>query len=249
MAKRCPILWLEETDSTQNVFLGHIPEYDNMSVAAAKLQTAGRGQRGNRWLADKGENLTFSMLLKFGEDSLPILKATDQFMITVAATLGVVSYLDSCGIESTIKWPNDIYVRNRKVCGMLIENQLDGQYIASSVIGIGLNVNQKVFPSSLPNPTSMSFQTGKTYILEEELETLRNHLCKSFMANLTDEGAFVEYESRLYRKDVFHEYVRCTDGSSFEGMIVGVDRYGILLIDNRKGERFRFAFKEISYII
>jgi BirA family biotin operon repressor/biotin-[acetyl-CoA-carboxylase] ligase len=249
MAKRSPILWLEETDSTQNVFLGHISEYDNMSVAAAKFQTAGRGQRGNRWLAGKGENLTFSMLLKFGKEGFPFLKATDQFRITVAATLGIVSYLDAGGIESTVKWPNDIYIRNRKVCGMLMENQLEGPDIISSVAGIGLNVNQKDFPPQLPNPTSMSLQTGKKYILEDELEKLYVHLCDSFAANLNDEDAFGEYESRLYRKGVFNEYVRCSDGTYFEGRIVGVDQSGRLIVENRKGELETFAFKEISYII
>ena len=249
MAKRSPIVWLEETDSTQNVFLGHVSEYDNLTVVAAKMQTAGRGQRGNRWFAEKGENLTFSMLLKFGPGGLPFLRAAEQFRISVAATLGIASYLDACGIGSTVKWPNDIYVRNRKICGMLIENQLEGNLIASSIVGIGLNVNQKDFPPQLTNPVSMSMLTGKDYGLEEELERLYSHLRRSFESKLHDASAFREYESGLFRKGEFHDYVRCSDGTSFEGRIMGVDRSGRLLVENRKGERLTFAFKEISYII
>ena len=249
MAEHCPILWLEETDSTQNVFLGHISEYDNLSVAAAKLQTAGRGQRGNRWLAEKGENLTFSMLLLFGRDGLPVLKASGQFRISAAATLGIISYLGSEGIGCSVKWPNDIYVRNRKICGMLIENQLAGQDITSSVVGIGLNVNQKDFPLQLANPVSMSMLTGKDYSLVEELEKLYGHLRTSFETRLFDDSAFVEYEFRLYRRGEFHEYVRCSDGTVFEARILGINHSGLLLTENRKGELEEFAFKEISYII
>ena len=125
MTKHLPIRWLEETDSTQNELARHISEYDNLSVVAARFQTAGRGQRGNTWVAAKGENLTFSMLLKFGQEGIPNLDSGDQFIITRAATLGVLTYLDGKGIPCKIKWPNDIYYRNRKICGMLIENVLD----------------------------------------------------------------------------------------------------------------------------
>ena len=89
MDEKVNIRWVEETDSTQDEVRRHIPEYDNLSGTAAEFQTAGRGQRGNTWLARKGENLTFSMLIKFGGDDFPPLKAADQFLITKAATIGV----------------------------------------------------------------------------------------------------------------------------------------------------------------
>ena len=94
MDEKVNIRWVEETDSTQDEVRRHIPEYDNLSVTAAEFQTAGRGQRGNTWLARKGENLTFSMLIKFGGDDFPPLKAADQFLITKAATIGVAGYLE-----------------------------------------------------------------------------------------------------------------------------------------------------------
>ena len=249
MTEHCQILWIDEIDSTQNAFLGHIQEYDNMSVVAARLQTAGRGQRGNRWLSGKGENLTFSMLLKFGEGGFPPMMASNQFRITEAATLGVASYLDSAGLECSIKWPNDIYIRNKKICGMLIENILQGKEISSSVVGIGLNVNQKDFHPRLPNPTSMILHTGIEYNLREELDKLCNCLYKSFQRNLMGNETNPDYEARLFRKGLFHEYVRYSDGSVFEARVLGVTPAGKLRLENKKGELEEFAFKEISYII
>ena len=133
MSVRIPIEWFETVDSTQNVIQERAMTLDNLSVVAAGYQTAGRGQRGNRWLAGKDENLTFSMLLRFGETPLPPLEAGDQFALSMAASMGVADYLSSRGIESMVKWPNDIYVRNRKICGMLIENVLDGTMVARTL--------------------------------------------------------------------------------------------------------------------
>ena len=249
MTKHLPIRWLEETDSTQNELARHISEYDNMSVVAARFQTAGRGQRGNSWVAAKGENLTFSVLLKFGQDGIPHLDSGDQFKITRATTLGVLSYLHEKGITCKIKWPNDIYYRNRKICGMLVENVLDGKSIKHSIIGIGLNLNQKRVPTELVNPVSMSSLTGIDYEPEKELVILYNHLTTAFSLYLAPGSDSPIYEENLYRMGEFHEYVRCSDGTTFEARIIGVNKQGLLLVQNKKGECFSFAFKEISYII
>ncbi len=253
MVEKVNIRWVEETDSTQDEVRRHIPEYDNLSVTAAEFQTAGRGQRGNSWLARKGENLTFSMLLKFGGNDFSPLKAADQFLITKAATIGVAGYLESKGINCSIKWPNDMYFRDKKICGMLIENVLEGDYLSSSVVGIGLNVNQREFPPQLMNPTSMSVVTGQTYDTHEEMIILAGFLASAFQTSLGSESSTAEidkeYERRLYRKDEFHEFTVCQDGSILEGKITGVTPGGLVQIVNRKGELLQFAFKEISYII
>lgn len=245
MENRGTIYWIDETESTQDVLLGAVSEYDNLSVAAARLQTAGRGQRGNSWLAGKGENLTFSVLLKFGAGGFPSLPASRQFSISEAVSEGICRYLASRGIDARIKWPNDIYVRNRKICGILIENSLSGLDIATSVVGIGLNVNQKDFPPQLVNPTSMFLQTGRRYTPEEELPRLIDFIFPSGKLENRSEA----YRSRLYRFGEFHEYTDCSDGSVFEGRIIGVSEHGMLQVENRKGELKEFAFKEISYII
>ena len=252
MADKVSIKWVEETDSTQDEVRRHISEYDNLSVVAAEFQTAGRGQRGNRWLAGRGENLTFSFPVKFGGDGFPPLLASRQFLITQAVTVGVASYLEHKGISCSIKWPNDIYVRDKKICGMLIENSLDGNFLSRSIVGIGLNVNQKVFPPQLVNPVSMGLLTGEPYDTRAELGLLMERLVASlaFLSGGKDLSVLdSEYERRLYRKNVFHEYTICADGSHIEAKIVGVSPSGRLRTENRKGELMEFAFKEISYII
>ena len=243
------IQWIEEIDSTQNAFQGHIQAYDNLSVVAAESQTAGRGQRGNTWLSGKGLNLTFSILMKFGADNIPEIKATDQFDITRAATMGVIRYLGSKGIEGKVKWPNDIYVRNKKICGMLIENVLKGNLIEYSIIGIGLNVNQRDFPVQLANPTSMAIVTEKEYELKPELQSLCSCLTEAFCNGIGTTEQARSYEEKLFRKDVFHDFVLCSDGTVFTGRILGTTKSGLLRMENKNGELKEFAFKEISYII
>lgn len=245
MDNRVSIHWLDETESTQDVLQRGISDYDNLSVVAARLQTAGRGQRGNSWLAGKGENLTFSVLLKFGDAGFPPLTASSQFRISETVSAGICDYLGSKGIDARIKWPNDIYVRNRKICGILIENTLRGSAIASSIVGIGLNVNQRTFPPELINPTSMSLQTGEGYILEEELPKLIDSIFPD--GKLEDRRR--EYLERLYRYGKFHDFTDCSTGTVFEGRIIGVSEQGLLRVENRKGELKEFAFKEINYII
>lgn len=185
------------------------------------------------------------MVARFGGDGFPDLPANRQFRITEAATLGVVDYLDSEGIESSVKWPNDIYVRNRKICGMLIENTLKGDFVSTSVIGIGLNVNQKDFPPQLVNPVSMTILTGKEYALRRELEKL----CECVRKRMAAPDNYDEYVSRLFRFGVFNEYVICATGQPIKARIIGVTDSGLLLTETEKGERMEFAFKEISYVI
>ena len=245
MKEEVSIQWLEEVDSTNNEAIRHLAEIDNMTVLAAVRQTAGRGQRGNSWLTEDGKNMTFSMVLKFGDGRLPSLEASRQFIITRCVTLGVTDYLESAGIDSSVKWPNDIYVRNKKICGMLIENTLTGPYLATSVVGIGLNVNQKEFPPQLVNPVSMAMLTGKEYDIRTELPIL----CGCIRDRLTNYSNTDEYVSRLYRLGTYNEYAVCSTGVRIRARIIYVTDRGMLCLEKENGERFEFAFKEISYII
>ena len=245
MKEEVDIQWLEEIDSTNNEAARRLAEIDNMAVIAAVHQTAGRGQRGNIWHTYAGKNLTFSMVVKYGDCALPPLEASRQFIITRCVTLGVTDYLGSEGIECAVKWPNDIYVRNKKICGILIENTLRGPSLATSVIGIGLNVNQKDFPPQLVNPVSMTVLTGKEYDLKAELR----RLCGFIRSRLGDYDNANEYAGRLYRFGTINEYVVCSTGEPICAKIVGVSDRGMLCLETEKGERFEFAFKEISYVI
>ncbi len=162
MSKKHDIIWLESVDSTNDEAKRHISDIDNLSVLSALEQTAGRGQRGNSWTSAPGENLMFSIVLKYscdpiapGHGLLKPLHARDQFVLNEIASLSVVDFLSRHGISAMIKWPNDIYVGSKKICGILIENSLRGTYVSSSIIGIGLNINQRNFNVNLPNPTSM----------------------------------------------------------------------------------------------
>lgn len=169
------IKWKDTSKSTNSEALRDISHLDNMSVIAAFHQTGGRGTGLHEWLSEPKKNITASLVLK------PVgLLASDATLISAASALGIHDYLNSKGINTRIKLPNDIWVGSRKICGLLIENQLKGKNVISSIIGIGLNVNQVSWPSNLPNPVSMKELTGIEYDLVEELETLRGHLVHSF---------------------------------------------------------------------
>jgi len=183
-----PIQWLETTDSTNSDVRRGLDTLANLSVIAARFQTAGRGQGSHTWLSPRDENLTFSILFRFGKDAIPEFPASEAVRITQVATLAVHDFLLSEGVESRIKWPNDIWVGERKICGMLIENILDGALVRSSIVGIGINLNQDSFDPSLPNPVSLSMLTGRHYPLENTLILLYKKICRRVALLGTSDG-------------------------------------------------------------
>ena len=231
MAKRHDIIWLESVDSTNEECRRRISDIDNLSVVAALSQSSGRGQRGNVWLSEAGQNLTFSIVLKFpinvmaGE--IEPLHAYDQFVLSEIAALSVVDMLAEHDIQAKIKWPNDIYVGDRKICGMLIENSLRGEWIQHSIIGIGLNVNQRNFDVSLPNPTSMVLcselscssggQVGSDSVPHYELQELLEEFMHIFRGYLDRychiRGGYGRlrhmYLSHLWHKDEPTQFIDC----------------------------------------
>lgn len=255
MAKKHDIIWLESVDSTNNEAKREFNDIDNLSVLSAVCQSEGRGQRGNSWSSDAGMNLVFSIILKFDDGQIEPIKAYDQFIISKIAALTVTDFLASYGIDSRIKWPNDIYEGNRKICGILIENASQGQDITRSIIGIGLNVNQIEFDSSLPNPVSMRQITGRAYnlheILDEFMDIFKDYLRRYNNIRCGYGRLRSLYLSQLYQKDVKATYVDCTETEhkTFRGIIRGVSDTGQLIIENEEGELKEFAFKEISYVI
>ncbi|MBP5210953.1 MAG: biotin--[acetyl-CoA-carboxylase] ligase, partial [Bacteroidales bacterium] len=188
------------------------------------------------------ENLTFSILFK--PESL---KAEDQFSVSEAVTLGILDYLGSKGIEAKIKWPNDIYVADKKICGILIENSVSKGMISHSVVGIGLNVNQTVFLSDAPNPVSIANITGNRYNIHKELILLTEFIEAEYDSKEGDlRKRFLE---NLYRINEWHEYIDCATKTRFKGKITGVDRSARLLVLNDMGAEKAYAFKEITYCI
>lgn len=269
MTKKHDIIWLDSTDSTNNEAKRRISDLDNLSVLSAYEQTAGRGQRGNSWSSSAGENLTFSIVLKYGKNAYGEIRAIDQFVISEIAALSVTDLLATYDIEAKIKWPNDIYVGNQKICGILIEHSIKGAYLSSSIIGIGLNVNQRNFDVSLINPTSMVLvapnigNDGTKFDIHTLLKEFMEIFCEYCYRYLNITGGYTRlrklYLSQMWRlKETysFIEYPCHTDNSSslnsrrFTGKIQGLSDIGHLLVeDMEKGELKEFSFKEIAYLL
>lgn len=169
------IVWLESVDSTNDELRRRLPGIDNLSVIAAECQTAGRGQGDHKWTSEPGCNLTFSMLIDYPAMGIKLM-ANDTARINEVITSGLVDFLKEYGIDSWVKPFNDIWVADKKICGILIENILSGKYVSKTILGVGMNVNQTVFPDYLPNPVSMAQLTGKKYGLKPTLERLREVL-------------------------------------------------------------------------
>lgn len=191
------ILWTALAESTNKSIREQIDTCDNMSVIAAEEQTAGRGQGSHTWYSTRGLNLTFSILYK------PVdLTTDDMLLLTCATTLGIRDYLLGKGVEAGIKWPNDIWVNGKKICGILIENILDGKKISRSIIGIGFNLNETDWPDYLPNPVSLRQLTGEEYDTRAELEELMYKICRRFARLDSSDGRHVlqeEFEKYLFR--------------------------------------------------
>jgi BirA family biotin operon repressor/biotin-[acetyl-CoA-carboxylase] ligase len=171
------IIWLESVDSTNTEAKRRIDVLPDMSVIAANKQTAGRGQRENIWLSAPGLNLTFSIVLKHDGSFLNSLKPENQQVISEMISSTMINLLSTYGVDAHIKLPNDIYVGNKKICGILIEHAVRGDSILHSIIGVGMNVNQTVFDDSLPNPTSLALEIGHDMI---NLQTLLQELLDLF---------------------------------------------------------------------
>jgi len=225
-------------------------------VVWTSRQTAGRGQVGNAWEAEPDKNLSMSMLLR------PLfLPPREQFVISELTALGVWrtvrEYLPE--EKATIKWPNDIYVGDEKIAGILIENQLQGSLLATSVLGIGLNVNQRQWVSNAPNPTSMANKLQREVNVEEVLETLVEKLQGYFGAlrEAFDEGTSSElkqqiheaFVSHLYRLEGEHPYVDAQTQVPFMAKIRGVEPMGQLVLETAQGEIRRYWFKEVKFVL
>lgn len=237
------IIWLRSIDSTNSEALRRLPELESGTVLAAREQTAGRGQRGNTWFSQPGCNLTFSIVLK---DLL--LPAADAVRLNFAASVAVAQFLESRGVRAQVKWPNDIYVGSRKICGMLIENTLGpGGTLMASVIGIGLNINQKEFPQ-LANATSLALCTGKTFDLEPALSAFLD-IFAGWLSKLSSEELFSVYSSKLFRKGIPARYHDLLSDQEYQGVIEGVEPDGRLHIRNLDGGHYYYRFKEVSYIL
>lgn len=252
MKAEIPITWFDSIDSTNSEARRRLPVNAKMSVYAAKFQTAGRGQRGNKWSSAAGENLTFSVLLNFAHPQMPDLAVRDQFLLSIVAALSVSDLLQKLNIRNSIKWPNDIYIGRRKVCGMLIENIVGNAGLEHSIIGIGLNLNQTEFPPELVNPTSVLVSSGLRTVPKDVLDDFLD-IFSGYMSYLSDiegiNGIRNKYVSRLFGLGVSREYHDCLRNVDFTGTIKGISEEGLLLMEMPDKTVTNYSFKEVSYII
>lgn len=243
------LIHLTSTSSTNEYLYDLISRDDSLTeglVVWSDFQTSGKGQLSNVWESEEGMNLTFSML--FFPSFLPI---QSQFLLSQFVSLGVVDYLSNeVGMKDvTVKWPNDIYWKNKKIAGVLIENLLMGNSISHTIVGVGLNVNQKKFLSDAPNPVSMATATKRHFNLDDELQKLVSAIKFRYLQLIKGDFSSLraQYFKALYRADNFYYYQ--DENGSFAAKIDSVGDDGILSLRLVDGEIRKYAFKEVSFII
>ena len=236
------IIHLESVDSTNNYAATLISEgkADHGTVIMADDQFAGRGQRGAEWQVKPGQNLTFSLIL-FPDN----LSVSDQFVLSQITALAIHDLLRKFGISAHIKWPNDIVVDERKIAGVLIENQLRGAMVSSSIIGVGINVNQTEFGSL--QATSLKNNVGSFISIKDLMFSFIasfDHFWGSWMKNRKEAIAYL-YEARLLGKSEVRHFE--DENGSFQGVVLGVSEEGKLKILKQEKECL-YDLKEVRFI-
>ena len=240
---------LDTANSTNSYLSGIAATSPHGTVVSATEQSAGRGQRGNSWESEPGKNLTFSILLHPAH-----IDAREQFAISEAVSVAIVEVLRQ-HIPDTpvaIKWPNDIYVGDRKICGILIENSLSGNGISHSIAGIGINVNQAEFHSDAPNPVSLLNVTGT----ETDLDALLIEVCCEILSTFDTlcrrsmlHHLHRRYLSMMWPGEGYHPYTDAASGTRFSAMIADVLPDGTLQLVDTNGLHRSYAFKEVAAIL
>lgn len=233
-------------DSTNNALIKEIKNnnIEGGHVITAKSQTAGKGLGINKWFSDENKNLLFSLLIKPRR-----INPTRQFVISKIISLSISSVINKItGLKTKIKWPNDIYIYNKKIGGILIENAIKGKNIDYSIIGVGINTNTTEFPDWIVNPGSLASMTGKTYNNNKLLNDFLSCFDKKYNKELFDETTInKEYLENLY---LLNKYAEFKDSSGlFKGMIKGVDEIGRLIIEKKDKKTQNYYFKEVEFII
>ncbi|HBJ76950.1 MAG TPA: biotin--[acetyl-CoA-carboxylase] ligase [Porphyromonadaceae bacterium] len=239
------ITLLEEVDSTNNFLRSLLQkeEVEEGKIVLAHKQTQGKGQRGNSWFSSPEKNLTFSILLSPSK-----LPPVENFLLSQCVAVGIVEGLSVYVPNLSIKWSNDIYWKNKKLGGILIENSFRESLWEHSIVGIGLNIFEENFPPDLPNPVSLFQISQKEYSLEEILEVVFQSIMKNYNLLLSGgkERIQEKYLQYLYQKGISSEYE--AEGRKFFGTIQGVEPSGKLRMEKENGEIALYDFKEVKFI-
>lgn len=238
------LVFLKETSSTQTLASQMLAkgELSHGTFIVAGYQSQGRGYATNTWYSSPHANLLGTLYVEFTN-----LPAHQQFAVTTLVSVVLACYLEQeLHKQVFIKWPNDIFVADRKICGILIENQILGEQLRSSLIGIGLNVNEVHFPDDLPRAVSMFQLDGKTRDVLAVAHAMAANVLGFAVTPDFNGVSRREYLARLYRKDIAAQYRAA--GTVFNGIIRGVDEYGRLNVQTGRGMR-TFGFKEVEYLL
>lgn len=232
--------WLMDAARVQRKCDNPLPD---LYAVYADFQTAGRGAGTNRWHSSRGQNILTSIYFETG------LAAADQFVFNIWFATSSRRFLANYAPDVLIKWPNDMYVRDRKLAGDLTEHSVSGSRLDFTVAGIGINVNEEVFPDWIPNPTSLFLETGHRFdigtLMDEYLAVLRE---RRPMLNLEHSGELrEEYLSHLYRLNEIQSYN--IKGQQITAIIRDIDHFGQLVLELPDGRREAFGFKEVAYVI
>jgi BirA family biotin operon repressor/biotin-[acetyl-CoA-carboxylase] ligase len=199
----------------------------------AGYQTAGRGQTGNSWESEEGKNLLCSILLPPNKN---------LYFLNIAVSVALIRLIDE---QLTIKWPNDIYWKDKKLAGILLENAIIGSEVKYAIAGIGLNVNQTTFVSNAPNPVSLKQITGKEYDIDKLMKDLFEAV--NTVLNEPENVIWSEYKSHLYRREGYWRF-EDKNGSS-EAHIEDVLPTGEIVLSDKNGQVHQYGFKQIKYIL
>jgi BirA family transcriptional regulator, biotin operon repressor / biotin---[acetyl-CoA-carboxylase] ligase len=237
------IIYLTDCHSTNDEALKRLRkrEVAEGSVVITDNQTKGKGQRGNQWFSEKGKNLTFSLVLQ-----PKFLTPSEQFFLNICVSLSILDFLSDYIQDIRIKWPNDIvHISGSKLGGILIENVLSQSSLESSIIGIGLNINQRDF--FVPNACSLVQLAGQDFDIWELLRGLIKDIENRYiqLKKVDKETLVKEYLQKLYG---FGEWREFEDEEKFKGRIDGITAEGKLIIEKENGHFQQYAFKEVRFL-
>ncbi|MFP4619757.1 MAG: biotin--[acetyl-CoA-carboxylase] ligase [Bacteroidales bacterium] len=237
------LLSVDSTNDYARALLSGDPP-DEGTIIVSGEQRKGRGYGSNTWHSKRGKNLLFSIILH-----PDFISANTQFLISKAISLGISDYLCTYVSDVSIKWPNDIYVDDRKIAGILIENDLVGSSVKTSIVGIGININQEKFPNDIPNPVSLNQMIEKKLVLRRELKKLADLLEKRYqmLARGMVDKIQKDYHERLFRLNQMVWYQNSK--GQFKAKIIGVSDYGQLILENQTGKTLEYNFKEVEFLL
>lgn len=226
-------MYIEQTNSTNTLLKELIAKGQEPDFIYAGYQTAGRGQTGNSWESEKGKNLICSILLPPNKN---------LYFLNIAVSVAIIRLL---GDAFTIKWPNDIYWKDKKLAGILLENAIIGNEVKYAIAGIGLNVNQTEFVSDAPNPVSLKQITGKEYAIDQLMQNLLDAI--HAVLNEPEEAIWSYYKAHLYRREGYWPFA--DQNGTFEAHIEDVLPTGEIVLRDPNGQLHPYGFKQIKYIL